>query len=54
LGNGIEKYFSVVDKEPNDSVYIDPDEADRLKIKPDLVRLYGTVKEKYGVLLPKG
>ena len=53
-GNGIEKYFDVADKEPNDSVYIDPAESDRLKIKPDLVRLYGTMKEKYGVLLPKG
>lgn len=42
---GIEKYYSVENKQPVDYVYLDPNLADKLKIKPDLTKIFGIIKE---------
>lgn len=49
---GIEKYFGVVNDEDS-MIYLDPEEADRLKVMPDMCRIFGTVKEKVKLTIKK-
>lgn len=52
-GNGMDKYYSVENKYPIDSVYLNPELADKLNIKPDLTKIFGTLKERVKLTIHK-